>query len=103
MGGGPADVESARWILAQTKRIAENHGDEVDWLVDLSGITETSAESRKILVQSSGHPSIRKYAMGGVSTFIRVVSNFINAAAGQKSAQHFATEEEALRWLKGED
>jgi hypothetical protein len=102
VGGGPADLESAEWILAETERIAVEHGPQVDWLLDLSGITKTTSASRKVLVKSSGHSSIRKYALVGASTFIKTVSNLIMAATGQTNARHFATEAEALAWLKGD-
>ena len=93
---GPADETAARWMLWKTEKIAAEHGDEVDWLLDLSGITTTTARGRKILAQVSGHPSIRKYPMVGATTFLCTVANFINTAAGNSGARHFTTEEEAL-------
>lgn len=100
IGDGPADLEAAEWILAQTERMAAEHGPQVNWLLDLSGITKTTSASRKVLAKSSGHPSIRKYALVGASVFIKTVSNFILAATGQTNARHFSAEAEALAWLR---
>jgi hypothetical protein len=100
IGNGPADEFAARWMLQETEKISAEHGDGIDWLLDLSGITNTTARGRKILAQVSGHPSIRKYAMVGASTFMRTVANFINSAGGNSASRHFSTEEEALNWLR---
>jgi hypothetical protein len=102
IGNGPADIETAEWILAETERIGIEHGPQVNWLLDLSGITKTTSASRKVLAKSSGHTSIRKYALVGASLFIKTVSNFILAATGQTNAHHFDTEAEAIVWLQQE-
>jgi hypothetical protein len=99
VGVGLIDEDAARWLLAETERMAQEHGDGLDWLLDLSRITKPTAKARKVLAEASGHPSIRKYAFVGASTFLRTVANFISAAAGQKNTRHFATEEQALKWL----
>ena len=97
---GMLDEKAAEGIRQATIKIAEEHGDGIDWLIDLSQMTKATSKARKILVEVSGRPSINKYAFAGASIFVRTVANFILAAAGQKSARHFATEEQALRWLK---
>ena len=99
---GILDEQAAEGIHQETIRMAQEHGDQIDWLIDLSRMTKATSKARKILAEASGHPSINKYAFAGASAFIRTVANFISAAAGQKNARHFATEEEALMWLKGE-
>jgi hypothetical protein len=80
--------------------MAAKHGNGINWLIDLSRMSKTTSKARKILAEASGHPSIRKYAFVGASVFIRTVANFITAAAGQKNARHFSSEEEALKWIK---
>lgn len=80
--------------------MAKGHGDNIDWLIDLSQMTKATSKARKILVDVSSHPSIRKYAFYGASTFIRVVANFIISSSGQKNVCHFDTEEAALKWIK---
>ncbi len=99
---GVLDEEVAERIKQETTRMAEEHGDNIDWLVDLSQMTTATSGARKIMAEVSRHPSINKYAFVGASIFVRTVANFVLAAASQKNAKHFATEEEAFRWLKGE-
>jgi hypothetical protein len=99
---GVIDENVAQRIWQGTLRMAEEHGDGLDWLIDLSHMTKATSRARKILARASGHPSIRKYAFVGASTFMRTVANFVAAAAGQKNAMHFGTEQEALRWLREE-
>jgi hypothetical protein len=98
---GELDEEAAEGIRRETARMAAEHGYRLDWLIDLSQMTKATSKARKTLAEASGHPSIHKYAFTGASTFIRTVANFVAAAGGQKNARHYATEEEALKWLKG--
>ena len=97
---GVLDEQAAEWIRQQTIRMAEEHGDGLDWLIDLGQMTTATSKARRILAEASAHPSINKYAFAGASIFIRTMANFIAGAAGQKNARHFATEADALRWIK---
>jgi hypothetical protein len=99
---GELDETAALGILEQTERMAQQHGDKINWIIDLSQMTKATSNARKILAKVSGHPSIHKYAFFGASIFIRTVANFIISSAGQKNTKHFATEEEALKWIKEE-
>jgi len=99
---GVIDEEIAGRIKAATDRLVKEHPGKIDWLVDLSEMTKATSKARKILVEITADPGIRKYALAGASVFIRTVANFISAAAGQKNARHFATMDEALEWLKEE-
>jgi len=94
------DEKAALGILQETKKMAQKHGDNLNWIIDLSQMTKATSKARKILAKASGHPSTQKYAFCGASIFIRTVANFLTAAAGQKNARHFATEKEALMWIK---
>jgi hypothetical protein len=97
---GVVDEAGSRYVLLETTRIAQQHGEKIDWLIDLSQMTMATSKARKILAEASAHPSIRKYAFAGASTFIRTVANFIHTASGQKNARYFTTEAEALAWIK---
>ncbi len=97
---GVVDVEIANALLEGTDEISKKYGDNIDWINDLSEITRPTAEARKILAVITGHPSTRKYAFVGASVFLRTVANFVTIASGQKNARHFATEEQALQWVK---
>ena len=96
---GVIDEEAAKFVLHVTERFAQQHGDKLDWLIDLSEMTRPTAKGRRILAEATGHPSIRKYAFVGASIYLRTVGNFIASAAGQENARHFGSEAEALQWL----
>lgn len=86
--------------MAKTEEMAKDHEDQIDWLIDLRHMTKATSKARKTLVEASSHPSIRKYAFYGASTFIRVVANFIISSAGQKNARHSANEKDAINWIE---
>jgi len=97
---GIVDVAEAEALLEATEKMAQEHGSKVDWLLDLSEIKKPTSKARKILVKVTAHPGIGKSAYVGASIFLRTVANFITAAAGKANARHFATEDEALKWIK---
>ena len=97
---GVLDEKAASGILEATKNMAQQHGDKINWIIDLSRMTKATSEARKILAEASSHPSIQKYAFYGASIFIRTVANFIAVAAGQNNAKHFYSQNEALFWIK---
>ena len=102
---GEIDESAANFILLETARIAQYYGQDgkhIDWIIDLSEMEIATSNARKILAEASGHPSIGKYAFVGASTFIRMVANFVAAAAGQKNTLHFVTDEDALVWIREE-
>lgn len=100
---GILDEKAAQGIREETERMAVSHDNKLDWLIDLCQMTKATSKARKILVEASSHPSIRKYAFFGASVFIRTVVNFISSAARQMNTKHFATEEEALKWIKEDE
>jgi hypothetical protein len=100
---GSFDEKTARWVLQETQKMADKHGDRISWLIDLNRMIQATSAARKILAQASRHPSIRRYTFFGASIFIRTVANFVLAAAGQKNARHFNSESEALQWIKKGD
>jgi hypothetical protein len=100
VGVGVIDGDVAQWFLAEAERMAQECGDGLDWLLDLSQITKATARARKLIAQAAGHPSSHKYALVGASTFLRSVAGFILAAAGRPNDRHFATEGKAFSWLR---
>lgn len=102
VGGGTVDEETAYGMLAEAERLAAKHGNGLDWLLDLSGITAITSRNRKILASASVHPSICKQALVGATAFMRMVTNIILAPAQQVNARHFAIVEEALLWIAEE-
>lgn len=95
------DGDIAEFVLQSTIEIAEQYGEKIDWLIDLTEMKKITSRARKILAKASAHSSIRKYSFAGASVFIRTAVNFIQTAAGQKGARHFATENAALDWIRG--
>jgi hypothetical protein len=98
---GTFDEKTAQWVSTETHRMAEEHGNQIDWIIDLRRMAHATSAARKLLAKACQHPSIRKYAFFRASIFIRTVANFVLAAAGQKNAQHFDSEADALKWIKG--
>ena len=84
---GVLDEEAAEGIKQETSRMAQEHGDNIDWLVDLSQVATATSRARKVLVEISKHPSINRYAFVGASILIRTHANFMMSAAGQKNAK----------------
>jgi hypothetical protein len=93
-------MEAANGIVHETELMAAEHGDSIDWLVDLTRLTGTTSRARKKLTEAIGHPSVRKFAFFGASTFARVMVNFISAASGKKQVRFFGAEEHAIAWLE---
>ncbi|MFC2084216.1 STAS/SEC14 domain-containing protein [Bacteroidota bacterium] len=98
---GDIDEFAAEAFLKATKEIAEKHGPKVNWLHDLSEIKIPKAKARKNLAVGMADPSVNRCAVFGASVFLKTVAGFIAAAGGQKNIRYFATEKEALNWLKG--
>lgn len=99
---GIVDEEVAQWFYKQTVEFGAMFDHKVDWILDMKDVTKPSSKARKILAKAVAHESIRKYAMVGSSVFLRTVTNFILTAAGQTNARNFATDEEALAWIRKE-
>jgi hypothetical protein len=99
--GGETDVAVAEEIRDKVYALAEEHEGTINWLIDLTQNTKiASSQARKILSGISSYPRFGKLAFFGQNIFIRVALNFIMGAAGKKNTRQFATEAEALAWLK---
>jgi len=97
---GVFDETAAREVQAKIREINREHPEKLDWIMDLSGMTKATSKARKVMAEVAADPDIRRHALIGASVFIRTVANFISAAVGQKNVRHFATEEEALQWIR---
>jgi len=95
---GDLDEEAARYIKHEIERIADEHGDQSNWIIDLAQRKKTTSRARKVLAEIASLPRVSKYAIFGASTFTRTIANFIISAAGNANAQFFSSEEEAIRW-----
>ena len=97
---GELDEKGAHFIVSEVERFSQEHGGQIDWIIDFAERTGMSSKARKIAVKAITHPSIRKIAIVGASTFTRTVIKFIISAAGTDKVMLFATENEAVRWIK---
>jgi len=69
----------------------------------LSDLTEAgiaSSGARKIYASLMKNDKIKKQAFVGMKIVTRVIVSFIMNFSGVKNARYFATEKEALTWLK---
>ena len=97
---GEFDEQLRREYKEENRKLFEQFGSKVNALVDVSQVTKTTSYGRQIGTEVVQHPNVGDLAFVGASTFVRTVANFITRAAGKKNIKHFATEEEALKWLK---
>ena len=100
---GLVDLEIAQWFYQQTVIFGNLFEHNVNWILDMSDIIKPTAKARKTLTKAVGHESVNKYALVGASVLVRTVSNFILTAANQFNAKCFATDDEAIAWVHGED
>jgi hypothetical protein len=97
---GDFEEEDARKQMVELLRIAESKAGKVLALNDLTEAGKASSGARKIYAQMLKSEKIAKHAFVGMRTLTRVIVSFLVRASGAKNAMFFATEEEALRWLK---
>lgn len=74
---------------------------ETDILIDASKGGKSSSEARKIYVEFARTIKKGRVAIFGTKTLIKVIASFVVGAAGRENVKFFSTEEESLRWLKG--
>ncbi|MBC8505081.1 MAG: STAS/SEC14 domain-containing protein [Anaerolineales bacterium] len=94
------DAHTVKWILTTIGEISKEFEQQVELLIDMSQVTKPTLEARKILGELREHPDIRKFAYVGASIILRTLINLISKAIGRNNVRQFATEKEALRWLK---
>ncbi len=102
MGRGHDEAVMAE-LFQKADNIIEDNGrtGEIALLIDVSKLEKhIASRARKVSVEFlKSHPGIKKNAIVGASTPIKVVVNFVMAAAGKKNVMFFNTEAEALRWF----
>lgn len=97
------DDQFAQEISKAVDRVFESHP-QADILINFSNVVGPesipTSKGRKIISELVKKYASRRLALVNQSTVMRVVINFIIQASGHKDAKSFATEEEALKWLK---
>ena len=98
---GDFEEDDAREQMEEILKIAEARPGKALVLNDLTQAGKASSGARKTYAQMLKSEEFAKHAFVGMSTLTRVIVSFLVRASGAKNAMFFATEEEALRWLKG--
>jgi hypothetical protein len=103
---GEVNEEMITPLIKEASLIADRHGKQIGWLIDLTKITKSllSLKVRKIMTDAMKLVSRGHIAVIGMSTLIKVVLGFVIKATNRKDIKinFFSTEEEALKWLKEE-
>ena len=99
---GDFEEEDARKQMTEILTIAKSRSGKVLILNDLTEAGKASSGARKVYVQMLKSEEFAKHAFVGMSTLTRVIVSFLARASGAKNAMFFATEEEAMRWLKAD-
>ena len=97
---GDFEEEDARRQMAEILRIVESRPGKVLVLNDLTAAGTASSGARKVFAEMLQSEKIARHAFVGMRTLTRVIVSFLVRASGARDARFFATEEEALRWLK---
>jgi hypothetical protein len=98
---GDFEEEDARRQVAELLSVAQSRPGQVLVLNDLTQAGKASSGARKLYAQVLRSEEFAKHAFVGMRTVTRVIVSFIVRASGAENARFFATQEEALRWLKG--
>jgi hypothetical protein len=99
---GDREERDAKREAGEILEVAESRPGKVLILVDLSQSGRASSGARKVYSDLLRSEKFARVAYFGLKTVTRVIVSFIMNFAGVKNAKYFASEEEALRWLKEE-
>jgi hypothetical protein len=99
---GDFNEEDARMQIAQILRVAEGMPGKVLVLNDLTEAGKASSGARKLYAEMLKSERIAKHAFVGMRTLTRVIVSFLTRASGAGNIMFFATEEEAIQWLKAD-
>ena len=99
---GEVDEKMTIGMMEEGKKLEEEYGPKINWLVDLSKVTKPILLSRvrKMMAEGIKVTGIGKIAVVGASIIVRTVINFIAAVFGKKNLKFFLEEKEAIKWLK---
>ena len=86
--------------MAEILEIAESRPGKVLVLNDLTEAGKASSGARKVFAQMLELDKFARHAFVGMRTLTRVIVSFLVRASGAEYARFFASEEEALKWLK---
>ena len=96
---GEQDEANAQGTLEEVQKIIASKPGESSLLIDLIEAGSASSGARKKFAEMEKIEKIKKEAQFGAGIVARVVASFIVKFSGS-NARMFATEAEALAWLK---
>jgi UDP-N-acetylmuramyl pentapeptide synthase len=99
---GDFEEGDARRQIAEIHRIAESKPGRALVLNDMTEAGKASSGARKVYAQMLNSEEIAKHAFVGMRTLTRVIVAFLLGASGAGNAMFFATEKEAIKWLKAD-
>ena len=97
---GDFKEEDAKRQMMEILRIVASKPGQVLVLNDLTAAGKASSGARKIFAQLLQSDRIARHAFVGMRTLTRVIVSFLVRASGAENAMFFATEEQALKWLR---
>ncbi|MDE2021779.1 MAG: STAS/SEC14 domain-containing protein [Patescibacteria group bacterium] len=92
------DHEAERLDGAGRAFLERKEADKV--LIDIRRSSNFSSAARKRWVEFLRNPGIKKTAIFGGNTFVRTLAVFVIGASKMGNIKFFATEQEALEWLR---
>jgi hypothetical protein len=99
---GDFEEADARGQMAKILEMAERMPGKVLVLNDMTEAGTASSGARKVYAQTLRSEKIARHAFLDMRTLTRVIVSFLVRASGAENARFFASEEEALKWLKGD-
>ena len=102
-GSTEQDMANFRREAEAYSQTAQEAGQPLYVLVDARQGGKPSPQERKDLLALERANPEGKVAIFGLSRYVRVLVMFINKATSRDTVRHFASEEEALAWLKRGD
>jgi hypothetical protein len=73
---------------------------EVNVLIDLNNVFNTSRGARKIGIKRFQDEKVGRVALWGIHPVAKVIASFVIGITAKKDIQFFETKEKALAWLK---
>lgn len=97
---GDFDEQDAKDQSNEIIQLINSRDGKLCLLNDLTDAGTASSGARKIYSSLLKNDKIKKRAFVGMKIVTRVIVSFIMNFSGVKNARYFATEKEALTWLK---
>jgi hypothetical protein len=100
---GNLDESDNGQLVAGTQACVDRMKDpkNVRILINAQGLGRPNTKMRKILIEEQKRTDLKKMAIWGGSLLMRTALKFFSLADANSKVRHFATEHDALEWLRG--